>query len=272
MTVIKVGQSAVQLPVDFEAATHGGGFAFGLNKAGSTMLNDALRRMTANTSTGYFDFVGVFSRARIALKRQEFSEETIQAIESYLARPGVVWGGWRKYPFNYRLPLGPATRTYLLVRDPRDVVTSKYFSVKYSHSTAGPVDGILKTREMLGNQDIDTFALDRAHQTAGWFRDYDILCSSHFLLRRYEDIIFDKGKFVAELCSHFEIDIPKQRLESVAKAIDIRPEAEDVMAHVRRVTPGDHREKLKEETVEQLNDIFKDILAKYDYKADVRSN
>ena len=34
----------------------------------------------------------------------------------------------------------------------------------------------------------------------------------------------------------------------------------DLMEHVRHVTPGDHRNKLKPSTIEQLNRIFADVL------------
>ena len=37
------------------------------------------------------------------------------------------------------------------------------------------------------------------------------------------------------------------------------------MAHIRKVTPGDHKDKLNLNTIKLLNEVFEDILVKYNY-------
>ena len=46
---------------------------------------------------------------------------------------------------------------------------------------------------------------------------------------------------------------------------DIRPVEEDMSKHIRKGTPGDHREKLQKETIAKLNDIFRDTCSFYGY-------
>jgi hypothetical protein len=40
---------------------------------------------------------------------------------------------------------------------------------------------------------------------------------------------------------------------------------EDIYSNKRQVTPGDHRRKLKPETIEHLNQVFADILQALNY-------
>jgi len=42
-------------------------------------------------------------------------------------------------------------------------------------------------------------------------------------------------------------------------------EEEDIWSHKRKVTPGDHREKLRPETIVRLNEIFAPVFRKLGY-------
>jgi hypothetical protein len=54
-------------------------------------------------------------------------------------------------------------------------------------------------------------------------------------------------------------------IREIAQRFDIFPGQEDPSAHIRKVTPGDYKQKLKPETIAQLNDFFQDILSRYQY-------
>jgi len=41
----------------------------------------------------------------------------------------------------------------------------------------------------------------------------------------------------------------------------------DVMQHIRHITPGDHKNKLKEKTIRELNYIFQDVLDALGYNS-----
>lgn len=49
--------------------------------------------------------------------------------------------------------------------------------------------------------------------------------------------------------------------------MDRRPAQERPDKHVRRVTPGDHREKLQPATIARLNEAFGDVLERFGYSA-----
>ena len=88
-------------------------------------------------------------------------------------------------------------------------------------------------------------------------------------LCRYEDIVFNKAKLVNELCLQFGLDVSPARRGRIASVLDQRPAEENIHSHVRQVTPGDHRRKLKPSTIEQLNRALADVLLKYGYIMDI---
>jgi hypothetical protein len=269
VTSIEIDGRLCEVP-ELIGGVQGGGFAFGLYKAGSSLLNRTLRQLCRNSNVEYVDVLKQFREAGTILETAKFSAAARESVRDYLDHRGIVFSGWREFPTNYDLPLRSETHTYLLVRDPRDMITSLYFSLKYSHPTTGlEADYILPERERLQNVDIDSFARQQAAPIARYFAAYAALSDTQLMLRRYEDIVFDRARFVAELCQHFGLEVPQRKMDVVAERNDERPESEDVHAHVRQVTPGDHAKKLAPATVALLNERLKDVLQRYDYKPHV---
>ena len=83
---------------------------------------------------------------------------------------------------------------------------------------------------------------------------------------RYEDIIFEKARWISEICSFFEWSISSDQVKLILGWADIVPEKEDPTMFVRRVRPGDHREKLSPHTISRLNEIFGSELTEYGYQ------
>jgi hypothetical protein len=46
-----------------------------------------------------------------------------------------------------------------------------------------------------------------------------------------------------------------------------RPKGENIQKHLRKGMPGEHREKLRSETIEQLNQTFKESLTGFNYRS-----
>jgi hypothetical protein len=127
-------------------------------------------------------------------------------------------------------------------------------------------EAVAAARTQLAHVEIDDFVLRNSSNGLRWFATYERgLVGSNLLLRRYEDVIFDKFRFFGDVCRHLGLDIREPHLARVADQLDIRPTKEDPYKHVRRVTPGDHREKLKPETSEKLNEIFATVIKQYGY-------
>ena len=93
-----------------------------------------------------------------------------------------------------------------------------------------------------------------------------LLDSPTLTLLKYEHYIFRKSALIALVAERFgSAGEPRARgadprLGRLAAWTSMNPKA-----FVRRVTPGDHKEKLKPETIARLNEILAPTLELFDY-------
>jgi hypothetical protein len=241
-------------------------FLVGLPKAGSTLLNRLMRPIITAAGLSFVALQEILFDMGVAA--QAIPREVNVAFEPC----GYVFGGFRSLPGGFSIPSFASDRTIVLVRDPRDMLTSLYFSLARSHRPPGNAvgEGLAATfsqqREEVNRMSIDAFALERAGIVANQFRIVTNKLSmiSHRLYR-YEDVVFDKLSWTRDMIDYLGLTVSAAVIEKAVAANDVRPEVEDPAQHVRKVVPGDHREKLKPEIVEKLNRAFKPILLKYGY-------
>jgi hypothetical protein len=183
---------------------------------------------------------------------------------------GHAYGGFRNLP--WRLPDFAADRTVLLVRDPRDALTSLYFSVAYSHRPPGATDGSAMLRAFEARRvtaltiPIDTFVLDQAGAHARLIEKTLANAPAHRLYR-YEDVIFDKLAWVEDMLAYFRLSSPRPLVLRIVERANVVPTEEAPLEHIRRVTPGDHRDKLRPETIAALDDRLGPILRRFGYSS-----
>jgi hypothetical protein len=244
-------------------------FLVGLPKAGSTLLNTLMRPLT--TAAG-LTFVGLQEvMYRMGVPTGQIPPDVNAAFEP----SGYTFGAFRSLPGAFELPPYAADRTIVLVRDPRDMLTSLYFSLARSHrppgAAVGGIGGELaakfqETREEVNRQGIDAFALENAEVVAGQFgRIRKKLSTIPHRLYRYEDIIFDKMAWARDMLGWLRLDLASAVIEEAVARNDVRPEVEDADQHIRKVSPGDHVEKLKADTIAELNARFEPILRRHHY-------
>jgi hypothetical protein len=241
-------------------------FLVGLPKAGSTLLNRMMRPITAAAG---LSFVGLQERM---FSMGVAPQDIPAAVNAAFAPSGYVFGAFRSLPGGFELPAYAAGRTILLVRDPRDMLTSLYFSLARSHRPPGKAVGgemaatFEEHRREINSMSIDAFALARAAVVIDQYATVAAKLSaiSHQLYR-YEDIIFDKASWARDMVAWLGLSVPAAVMESAVDANDLRPAVEDPAQHVRKVVPGDHREKLRAETISELNARLEPILRRYRY-------
>lgn len=163
-------------------------------------------------------------------------------------------------------------RVSLMLRDPRDVLVSQYYSLAYSHPLPfhrAAREEFLARREAARATDVDTFVL----REVAWVRDvYEtywnrLVCEQNVTPLRYEDMWRDFGCWLSRFLQELELDLDSESLERLERRLAPKPapKEESIHRHRRKGTPGDHREKLRKETVTQLNELLKAPLARFRY-------
>jgi len=160
----------------------------------------------------------------------------------------------------------------LHLRDPRDVMTSAFFSLAYSHV---PVPGRWNPsdaeRQEWIRRGIDWHVLSGAD---GWLRRYREYCD-HILNRSntvfvtYEEMVADFESWLRKYIAPFPLARPERIIKKLVRRYrhNFQVDGEDVYRHKRQVAPGDHKRKLKPETIAALDEQFKDVLAALGYES-----
>lgn len=241
-------------------------FIFGIHKCGSSLMNKV-----------FVDICDSLEIPGISIPEAAFQQgiptpswETDKALNSII-KDGYCYRGFRHYPaFLDNNKLLAQRKKILLVRDPRDAIVSAYFSFTKSHrlpETGQLLEDMVKRRQTMQGLELENYALSRVSQVKEAFNKYHQVFSHDPLLKvyRYEDIIFNKFNWIKNMLAFLDLSLEDDRIEMIAKKHDIVPGQEDSEKHIRKVKPGDHKEKLSPECISKLNTTLQDILERYNY-------
>jgi hypothetical protein len=253
-----VGTARLRLPPRGPAPSF---YLFAMHKGGSTLLNDMMGEALNQANIPQINIPEVaFSAGR--------PECDILNPEEFIFQHGYCYRGFREFPPYLRRFDLSKTKKILLVRDPRDMLISNYFSVKYSHPiprTGFIKDSLQRERETATSTEIDGYCLSQLNFFKSEFEGYEHILGTNIRIYRYEDVIFNKIEWLRDMLRYLEITLPFEIIGRIAKKHDIRPEAERPNEHIRQVTPGNFRKHLSNATIDKLNREFKEILATYRY-------
>lgn len=231
-------------------------FVLGVRKSGSSILNSMVHALADMNGRNFIDVAGKLFDAGVPVGEWQ----TDKALADILA-PGNVYGGFRNAPRGFfGSPLFESGFKILLVRDPRDALVSEYFSNAYSHSLPqeGELrDGMLALRQSALQSSIEDYVAQMARSLKRVLREYmRVAKDPSCRLYRYEEVIFDKGALLEDVCRHFGWSISEAQKAAILGWADVRPSEERPTEFVRRVTPGDHRGKLSPSMIAKLDDMF----------------
>lgn len=226
---------------------------FTTHKCASMYFGRLLNAIDQQTSFQHLDFDSYFAGQLVPVVEgfddQRFLNRAFQSR-------GFVYGPMRS---NRSIPNKNKYKILLVLRDPRDVMVSLYYSMRYSHS--------LISRQMIDirleamQHSVDSYALFRAREFRQKYDDYRELLDSPFntLFVKYEDLIADPRSNVQSIVAFMGADLDENLKEKLIT--DLMPtNDENVESHRRSGKSGQFREKLQPETVEELGKEFKDTL------------
>ncbi|MBK1833424.1 sulfotransferase domain-containing protein [Roseibacillus ishigakijimensis] len=158
---------------------------------------------------------------------------------------------------------GSEIRSFCLLRDPRDVLVSHYYSLGFAHTVTNMK--AVERRKEVASMSVDEFVLhphflgeikDRYRVYLDEFYQYGE--SERFF--RYEDMTRNMGGFLAAFASSCQLDVSLEDIEKVCQGVITESVKENKISHRRSGKWGQFRSKLEPETLERLEEELGDLL------------
>ena len=202
--------------------------------------------------------------------------------KNYIARRHGCFG-----PVRFFLPCRGLDRANLLLhlRDPRDVLTSMFFSYTLMHQ--GQVPANTGIRRQVAEAGIDRYVLDMSsdaflryegdYGTGGSYKQHignvleryerylrEVVGQPNAVIVFYEEMVTDFPNWLRKVVARFELDNTEETFRFVLSRHEeaVKPGTENPWLHKRKVTPGDYKEKLQPETIAELNRRFASVLTR----------
>jgi len=171
-----------------------------------------------------------------------------EEIEKTFTRQTFVTGLYIDYPHFLKLPKRGTYKAFFVLRDPRDIVVSAYYSLRYSHN---PMGEVLTLRKALCNMSLEEgliFVIEYLKSKnlfealRSWTEAED---DDRILLVKYEDFAVNYRVVVENILSHCGIYIPQDVFDKLIDKYSfkrIRGKStviEDPASHYRKGKPGD---------------------------------
>ena len=251
---------------------------FTLYRGASSYVSDLLWVLAREEGVTLINLEGYFwngGGSENGLSPPDQWEKIVYKQKGYLYGPINIFNG----PFRIYFEEIPSLEKYkviLMLRDPRDVLVSAYFSTAYSHRmprrNPSEANRLRTAREEALRMTIDEHVLKEADVVSDIYLRccQKLLNKSYVLFVKYEEMVNDFESWLDKIIDFAEFH-PSEKIRSeIMRGANFKVEKENIYAHKRQVTPGDHRRKLKIETIDALNANFRNILEQLSYREEVQ--
>lgn len=227
---------------------------FTTHKSASTFLDKIFNEVAAFSNYTKIDFDGYFTTWDEKLYSNYSNDEFLK--KAFITK-GIIYGPFRNF---VNVPKLEKYKIIVLVRDPRDVLVSSYYSYKFSHLNISKKN--VTQKKELSTKSIDEFVQSHSDYYLNVLNDYyhKLLERDNTLLLRYEDMVKDYEFFLTTILEFIDVTLIDYQpiIKSKFKvSFDLQ---ENKLKHVRKATPGEYRGKLDSKTIEFLNFKFQKIL------------
>lgn len=234
-----------------------------MHKAGSSIADRIFRVYARHMNLVPANLAEAARKAGIA------EGEFCRTHAAELTRMGYYFGPFRGI---YTRDMGGFTGNRLIVqvRDPRDCICSNYFSMGWSHRLPNEgehQDEFLKRRNEIQAKDINRFARGTVN---GYRRRLEVINGIRAqhpdcLILKYETMVEATDRWRNELEDFLRVQSTAPIEGELSELMDFKVRSEDPSKHKRQVRPGDHKRKLKPETIEELNEVLGPVLRDFEY-------
>jgi Sulfotransferase domain len=251
------------------SSTHQSIIFYSTAKGGSTYVSDLLRQLVEDveiTPINFSDYCWQMGESMDAIKNKVVSNQGFKPV-------GYCYGCFRDIRL-WTIPELDRYKILLVLRDPRDVMTSLYFSIAVSHKI--PTLNQHSRKKMLLfkitalKMNIDDYVLESIPRFLEKYQDYIhyLYGKPNVVFLTYEEMVGHFGVWLDKVITGLELDVSPQLVDRIKSEANFTVDREDIYSHKRQVQPGDHKRKLKPETIEILNDRFAEVLETLGYDRD----
>jgi hypothetical protein len=225
---------------------------FTIHKAASFYVNRIMRKLMK---------AGRYIPANLEGYSFQHQSSVIQVQPNHIQPIGLYYGALRR---PIKLEPNRQLKVIVQVRDPRDAITSSYFSFAKSHKAPVHEDRkavFEQSRARIADSTIDDYVLQASKPVANKLRQYtqDLFPRDQVLVLHYEDMVLDFEGWFESLLNF--VDLPDSRqlqksIDQVRKEANFDVNGENKGQHKRQVVPGDHLRKLHPKTIATINQTF----------------
>ncbi|MEM1327999.1 MAG: sulfotransferase domain-containing protein [Bacteroidota bacterium] len=160
-----------------------------------------------------------------------------------------------------------------MIRDPRDILVSSYFSMANSHprpnKRSNKLDDFDEKRQFAQQHTVDEYVKSESDDLLSVYGRYiDLLLTRHpsCYITKYEDMVSNHEGWLMNMMNYCQLEISEVlKNQLLQQHQQMRPKGENQQSHMRRGVAGDFREKLESNTIDFLNDQFADVLNRFEY-------
>lgn len=243
-------------------STHKSILYFTVQRCASRYVMSILKKIKSNSDMTYMDIGGYLWRGGKA----HSTPENIYKKTGYIYGP---FYGMDKEELNIPIPNIDDFKILLLLRDPRDVLTSYYYHHAYDpYDNPAQQEYIIKRSRDAASKTIDQWVGEKIPIFKARYQEYldTFIGRPNVLFLKYEDMVGDINNWLNNLISFSGLNVPRDIADLIIQSANFTVDKENVKSHKRQVTPGDHQRKLTDKTIALLNSEFSEILDALKYR------
>lgn len=232
-------------------------------RSASMMLNRRLLELIDGHDYCQLDYQGYVHPWSIE-RREDFQRD----VEGHKQCGRFPEKGYYFGPLRYfvDIPALEKMKVIVVLRDPRDVLVSRYYSEKYNHVRLDK--RFLAHCESIEKLSLDEFVLAYREDVKS---HYDLYLKkaeqlANALTVNYEEMVGDFEGFLRKVNDYLELGRDEKFIQSITKQENFDVKKEDVYSHKRSVQPRNFEKKLKDATIKDLNSCFADVLTAFKWK------
>lgn len=226
---------------------------FTTHKCASTFFSKFLHEVEQETSFVHINYDSFFAGQQVPVEK---AFESNDFLAKGFNEQGFIYGPMRS---NRDIPNKQAYKNLLILRDPRDVMVSLFYSMRYSHSLISK--GMISIRQEAEKHDVDSYVYLRAQEFREKYDSYKELLVQNYntLYLRYDDLIDNPETSLKKIIDFIGVELHQETFKELAN--QLKPsDSENIYTHKRSGRSGQFKEKLKTETIDFLNQEFEEII------------